>query len=131
GDMGTTGEMGATGDAYQGEAPTQYDTDVYIDPADPAYVDPADPTYTDPAFTTGQTTDDASRPNTLTPFGMSATGGGGVTGFTDEEARDFSEVGGGWDARFVLGTRTPVAGEVAYLGSSRSVSALGLDDSAF
>src|SRR5690606_14632322 len=63
-------------------------------------------------------------------IGMSATIGGGVSGFLDGDARDFSELGGTWDVRLVFGTRTIVAGELAYIGSGRDVAALGLDSSA-
>lgn len=73
---------------------------------------------------------DPYAPETITPYGMSVTGGAGVTGFTDEAARDFSSVGGGWNVRFALGTRSIIAGEIAYLGSGQDVDALGLDNSA-
>lgn len=111
----------------------------YGSPADQSrdpYLDPDPEPMTDRRSGTreavfAETADDPYRPNTITPVGMSATVGGGVTGFTQEEARNFSEVGGGWDARLVIGTRTMIAGELAYIGSSRDVVALGLDDSAF
>lgn len=74
---------------------------------------------------------DMYRPNTLTTMGMSATLGGGVSGFTQDVPREFSEIGGGWDARFTVGTRSIVAGEIAYVGTSRNVTALGLDSSAY
>lgn len=74
---------------------------------------------------------DLYRPDTLIAPGMSATLGGGVSGFTQEEPREFSDIGAGWDARFTVGTRSIIAGEIAYIGTSRDVTALGLDSSAF
>jgi hypothetical protein len=70
------------------------------------------------------------RPNLVTPFGISATLGGGVTGFTASRAREFSDVGGGWNARLVIGTRSIIAGEIAYLGTVQDVEAVGLDGGA-
>lgn len=71
-----------------------------------------------------------SSPGALTPFGTSLTIGGGIVGFTAERARDSSEVGGAWNARLVVGTRTPLAAEIAYVGSAQNVLAPGLDDDA-
>ena len=113
------------------EGPADYDADPYVDPdVEPmTYAEPRS-TMRESVFAAGAA-DDPYRPETVTPMGMSAMVGGGVTGFTEEEPRSFSEVGGGWDARLVIGTRTIIAGELAYLGSSRDVAALGLDESAF
>lgn len=69
-------------------------------------------------------------PQIFSVYGASLSVGGGVMGFTDDAMRDFANVGGGWDARFVLGTRTDVAIEAAYTGGAVSVDALGLDDNA-
>lgn len=70
------------------------------------------------------------RPTLVTPIGMSATLGGGLTGFTASRAREFSDVGGGWNARLVVGTRSMIAGEVAYIGSVQDINAIGLDPGA-
>lgn len=74
---------------------------------------------------------DSHRPDTASSLGMSATLGGGVSGFTDQRVTDFTEVGGNWDARLAIGTRNIIAAELAYIGSSRDVAALGLDTNAF
>lgn len=70
------------------------------------------------------------RPNLLTPFGVGATLGGGAVGFTGSRAKDFSDSGGGWNARLIVGTRSVIGGELAYIGSVQDVSAVGLDNSA-
>lgn len=69
-------------------------------------------------------------PKIFTTYGASFNVGGGVVGFTDGDMRDFANVGGAWDARFVFGTRADVAIEAAYTGGAVSVDALGLDDDA-
>jgi hypothetical protein len=53
--------------------------------------------------------------------------GGGVTEFSDADARDRLGTGGTWDARFGLRLRHFVGGEIAYVGSSFSAGALGSD----
>lgn len=72
----------------------------------------------------------SDKPTLSTPIGMAAEVGGGVIGFTTTSATGITKVGGSWTARFVLGTRTHLAGEAAYLGSSQQMSTLGLADSA-
>ena len=74
--------------------------------------------------------DDPYAPDTMTPYGISVTGGGGVTGFLRSEARDYTSTGGNWNARVALGTRYIVAAELGYVGSAQSVNALGLDSDA-
>lgn len=74
---------------------------------------------------------DPHRPTLRTPFGMSIMVGGGITDFTGETARDFTNLAGAWNARLTLGTRTFLGIELAYVGSSQDVEALGLDDSGF
>ena len=63
-------------------------------------------------------------------LGMGAAVGGGVTGFVDEQARDFTQPGGSWEARVSFGTRSPVAVEAAYIGSAQTIDALGLGSDA-
>jgi len=58
-----------------------------------------------------------------TRIGMSIQGGGGVTGFTRTSENDVTNIGGSWEARAVFGTRTILALEAAYVGSSRSLNA--------
>lgn len=59
-------------------------------------------------------------------FGVSATLGGGVAGFTDETMRDAvtSDVGGLWNLRVTLGSRTPIAVDLGYIGTAASIDAL-------
>lgn len=66
----------------------------------------------------------------ITPYGMSASIGGGVMGFTDSAATSRSPVGGGWEARLAFGTRSIIGVEAAYTGTAQNVNALGLDNSA-
>lgn len=72
----------------------------------------------------------AEEPELITEYGMSLTAGGGVAGFTDETMRDTADVGGAWDVRAALGTRSPIAIEAAYVGSAQSIQAIGLDNDA-
>jgi hypothetical protein len=67
----------------------------------------------------------------LTPTGVYAFLGGGATNFTQPEAVGATNVGGYWDARVGIGSRSIIGAEVAYVGSSRSIQALGLSDDAF
>lgn len=73
---------------------------------------------------------DPSAPSLMTPYGMEASVGGGIIGFTDGDANDFTDVGGSWQARLLVGTRTMWGVEVAYTGAAHSVDALGLDNDA-
>lgn len=61
-------------------------------------------------------------------FGLSV--GGGGFGFVDQEARDIAGIGGDWDARFIVGTRLPVAFEAAYVGSAQPLDAAGINPDA-
>lgn len=63
-------------------------------------------------------------------MGIGLVVGGGVDGFTNGALRDTTNDGGSWDVRAIVGTRSPLALEAAYIGSAQSVSALGLDSSA-
>ncbi|MGZ6142790.1 MAG: hypothetical protein ACXWLM_05605 [Myxococcales bacterium] len=47
--------------------------------------------------------------------------GGGATNFIASEMTDVTDPGPGWDVRAVIGTRLPVAGEVAYVGTRRNL----------
>lgn len=70
------------------------------------------------------------RSHLVTPFGMSISIGGGVVGFIDQDARDFTDEGGAWEARLTLGTRTPLAIEAGYVGTAQDIDALGIDTNA-
>src|SRR5690554_657333 len=68
--------------------------------------------------------------DTITPFGMGLTVGGGVVGFTNSEMRDNLHTGGGWEARATFGTKTPLALEAAYVGTANRLDTFGVDDNA-
>jgi hypothetical protein len=70
-------------------------------------------------------------PSGLEAIGLGVSLGGGVAGFTDDEARDLADVGGSWDVRVVLGEKLPVAFEAAYTGSAQNIEAFGLDSDTF
>ncbi|MDP2342010.1 MAG: hypothetical protein Q8O67_13715 [Deltaproteobacteria bacterium] len=67
----------------------------------------------------------------ITPAGIYGFLGGGVSNFTQSTAADVTEVGGYWDARVGIGTRSIIGGEVAYVGSARDIVATGLNSDAF
>jgi hypothetical protein len=66
----------------------------------------------------------------ISPQGMGLQLGGGVTGFSRSDARDRFNTGGYWDVRAILGTRSIIGAELAYVGSSRGVNAEGLPGNA-
>lgn len=67
----------------------------------------------------------------VTPAGVYGFLGGGVSNFTQSEAEGATDVGGYWDARVGIGTRSILGGEVAYVGSARDIVANGLASDAF
>jgi len=62
----------------------------------------------------------------VAPQGLGLQAGGGVTGFTRQDARDRFGTGGYWDVRAVLGTGSFLGAELSYVGSARDVSAPGI-----
>ena len=64
------------------------------------------------------------------PSGAALQLGGGVTGFTRQESRDRFGTGGYWDVRAVIGTRSYLGAELAYVGSAREAGASGLEGDA-
>ncbi len=64
------------------------------------------------------------------PTGFAVQLGGGVTGFSRQETRDRFGTGGYWDVRGVLGQRSYLGAELAYVGSARGATAPGLADDA-
>lgn len=62
----------------------------------------------------------------LPGFGWAAFVGGGYVDFTNDSMRGITSGGGGWDARLVGGTHSIIGMEAAYVGSARSIDALGL-----
>ena len=59
-------------------------------------------------------------------WGLAIAAGGGVEGFTDEDETG-ADVGGNWNVRLSIGTRTPFTLEASYIGSAQEIEALGLD----
>lgn len=66
----------------------------------------------------------------LSGIGIGLAAGGGAGGFTDEEMNDAADIGGDWDVRATIGTRSPIAFEGSYIGSAQGIDALGLDNDA-
>ena len=61
-----------------------------------------------------------------TGVGISATLGGGIAGFTDQAMRDTmsASAGGAWDLHVTLGSHTPLAVELGYVGTAGTINAL-------
>jgi len=61
-----------------------------------------------------------------TGIGVSTILGGGVSGFTDKTMRDTvsSNVSGLWDLRVTLGSHTPLAFDIGYVGTAAKIDAL-------
>jgi hypothetical protein len=110
-------------------APPAPDPDQKIpDPFTPEAEAPSDK----PTFELRSHTYDTVTTETRQPLwgGLVLSAGGGVSGFTGESARNAAQDGGNWDVRATLGTHSPIAAEVSYIGSAQSIDALGLDDNA-
>jgi hypothetical protein len=102
-------------------APTNEQVDVTTDAtlqAAPAYTAPVPATAEESPY------------SSIDRMGIGLAVGGGTSGFTNETLRNTTDVGGDWDVRLTLGTRTPFAAEVSYIGSAQRVEALGLDSDA-
>lgn len=56
-----------------------------------------------------------------TPMGVAVQLGGGVSNFISEETRDRTNVGGHWDVRVTVGTRSLVGLDLAYVGSAYDI----------
>lgn len=67
------------------------------------------------------------RPNRL---GLELQVGGGVQDFVDRDVTAVTNTGGAWTARLIVGTRSHIAGEAAYVGSAQGLNTLGVEDSA-
>lgn len=114
-----TGE--STTDPANATAPTNEQLDVTTDTT----IETA-PAYTAPALANAEEYPYSS----IDRMGIGLAVGGGTSGFTNETLRGTTDVGGDWDVRLTLGTRTPFAAEVSYIGSAQRVDALGLDNDA-
>jgi outer membrane protein OmpA-like peptidoglycan-associated protein len=135
----TTGDgtaAGATTSGDASEAPTQAETlpgDTTGTPTDmgttPGTM--ADPTtgavVTDPTL---MAQPEAQEPGLASRIGVGVSVGGGVVGFVDEDTRDVTDPGGSWEARVTVGTRLPVALELAYIGSAQNLEVAGFDEDA-
>ena len=66
----------------------------------------------------------------VVPTGIAFQLGGGVTGFSRQLTRDTFGTGGYWDARAIIGSRSFLGAELAYVGSARDATAGGLPGSA-
>ncbi len=66
----------------------------------------------------------------VAPTGLGLQLGGGVTGFSRQDARDRFGTGGYWDVRATLGTESFIGAELAYVGSAREVNASGVTGNA-
>jgi hypothetical protein len=63
-------------------------------------------------------------------MGIAIAAGGGTGGFVNDTLRNTTNVGGEWNVRATVGTRSPIAFEGSYIGSAQGINALGLDDDA-
>lgn len=70
-------------------------------------------------------------PDYSTEMGISVLVGGGPTGFMEIDSRQLTDVGGGWDARLTLGTRSVLGIELGYIGAAQNITAAGLDADAY
>jgi hypothetical protein len=66
----------------------------------------------------------------VAPTGFGLQLGGGVTGFSRQDARDRFGTGGYWDVRATLGTDSFIGAELAYVGSARDINASGVTGNA-
>jgi hypothetical protein len=89
----------------------------------PALAETSPPPYYEPPG--------VSRPAEAPPRrGLELSVGGGVMNYTNSTARSLTDIGGSWDVRLSLGTRSILGLELAYVGSVRGVSLEGLDPKA-
>lgn len=93
----------------------------------------AEPAREKPAFREAllELEEGSLQPEYQTPIGVSVMVGGGPTGFLETDARQFSDTGGGWDARLTIGTRSIIGVELGYIGAAQNISAAGLDTNAY
>lgn len=84
----------------------------------------------DRALAEAHENDEVIQDAALTPAGVYGFVGGGGTGFTQPGALGAASVGGYWDARVGVGSRSIIGAEVSYVGGARDIQALGLQDSA-
>lgn len=83
-----------------------------------------------PGMTPAAVAEPEREPIVATPMGMSLSFGAGVVGFRDGGFRDLADTGAAWEVRLAIGTRLPLALELAYIGSAQDLHVLGLDEDA-
>ena len=59
-------------------------------------------------------------------IGLAVMAGGGVTDFTQGATRNETTVGGSWDVRALVATRTWIGFEASYIGGANPIKALGV-----
>lgn len=120
--QGTATTADATG-TVQGSATVQLGTQ-------PTYVPPPPPPP--PTITVQEERpDDVAMPKTRGErAGVAISAGAGASGFTNDQLRGTTNVGGEWDVRLTMGTRSPLAFEASYIGSAQPINALGLSNDA-
>ena len=59
-------------------------------------------------------------------IGLAIMAGGGVTDFTEGTTRNETTVGGSWDVRALVATRTWIGFEASYIGGANPIKALGV-----
>jgi opacity protein-like surface antigen len=72
----------------------------------------------------------ADEPDLVTDYGMAVTVGGAYSNYVRKAAQDFTQPGGGWEARYVVGTRSHIAGEAAYTATLNGLDTLGVEKNA-
>lgn len=65
------------------------------------------------------------------PGGITLQAGGGVTSFVSPESRDNAGLGGFWTVRTVLGLRSVVAVEAAYVGTSHALNSDAMNNGSY
>lgn len=114
------------------DVPDADDVDPGEQPAYPA----AEPGYVSPTEPMAQPLDepDADEDKRSAMWtrriGLQVDVGGGAQGFLDSDAYNITDPAGSWTARMVVGTRSYIAGEAAYIGSAQALDAIGVDDKA-
>ncbi len=68
----------------------------------------------------------ASQAKPDSKIGLAVMAGGGVTDFTQGATRDQTTMGGSWDVRALVATRTWIGFEASYIGGANPIKALGV-----
>jgi hypothetical protein len=71
-----------------------------------------------------------SRREPMVPGGLVLTVGGGINDFASAQMRGITSLGGEWEVRALWGSRSPIALEVAYVGTAQSMHVEGMDPNA-